>query len=158
MPRLRLPFCWSWWAQVGDWLYDAGAFVKSFIQHLETVELSGLACAKRAPSSPSSAPACGGEQGAALLLLLVCSDACCTRPHTPPSALAAGKALKDTPYIQDALRVIANISMPRHLLQEHVDQASGAYICCVYKCPYMYACMYVYTYIQMLLNTLPLSW
>ena len=28
-------------SQVGDYLYDAGAFLKSFIKHLETVELSG---------------------------------------------------------------------------------------------------------------------
>ncbi len=129
---MRLPFCWSRRVQVGDWLYDAGAFVKSFIQHLETVELSGLAYAKRASSSPSFAPVCAGERGAALLLLLLrlvrpAADACNTRPHTPPSALAAGKALKDTPYVQDVLRMIANASMPRHLLQEHVDQASGAY-------------------------------
>jgi hypothetical protein len=38
----RQPWLWCW--QVGDYLYDAGMFVKSFAKQLETVEYSGSAC------------------------------------------------------------------------------------------------------------------
>jgi len=62
---------------VGDYLYDAGAFLKSFIKHLETVELSG-------------------------------------------------KALKDTPVIQDVLAAVSNATLHRQDLQDRVDQASNA--------------------------------
>ena len=40
-------------------------------------------------------------------------------------APGTGKPLKDTPYVKDVLRAISTISIPRHLLQKHVDQASG---------------------------------
>ena len=59
---------------------------------------------------------------------------CGTRALTPDDAhlnartigaLDTGKPLKDTPYVKDVLRAISTISIPKHLIQKHVDQASG---------------------------------
>ena len=57
--RLRAAVAPARRVQVGDWLYDAGAFLKSFAQQLETVELSGLTCPQRAVCPERVYASCG---------------------------------------------------------------------------------------------------